>query len=192
MSYTPPIQTGIHLIETNGHFKLAITLKNTADSDILLRTMTGSLLDPSVKERTFTEDGTIHKWGAGGATTMAATSWTFDANSRYTARFTIPNEEMARERANELLNEHPNLYDDVLVDELVGGHDFQYINPSDAGVIRIVTNIPSTSSEYSIEVTRQMDLRTNRNRALDDTLPAVQTDTITNNMANTTSWNQKP
>jgi len=181
MSYTPPIQTGIHLIETNEHFELAITLKNTTDSDITLSTMTGSLLDPFIEERTFTEEGAVHKWSGGGAATMASTTWTFTTNSRYTTHFTIPNEEMARERANEFLNEHPDLYEDVLVEELVGGPDFQYINPSDAGVIRIVTNTPS-SGEYGVEVTRQMDLRTNRNRVLDTALPAEQTDSITNDM----------
>lgn len=181
MNYSPAIQVGLHLTESDGHFRLATSLRNPLDEAVALRTMDSGLFHVTLKERTFTEEGTRTIWTPNHGFAQAVTHWTLDAEATATSHYDVPNKEMARETALEWLDEGLLMLDDDEREEIRTNQEeldalvedyasFNYVEPDEAGVLRIETSVPS-SGEYHESVTRQVDLRTNRHRGLDDNLP---------------------
>jgi hypothetical protein len=181
MNFAPPIHGGIHMVNDDGNFVIATSIRNPTDEKVTLSTMSTKLLSVAMKERTMTEKGTKHLWSPGTGAGQAVTSWTLDANSTVTSHYAVPNKAMACDKARDWLDEGLLMLDDDEREELRSNDEelealvedeatFQYVEPDDMGIVKIRVGLPS-GRDYGLSLTRQYDLRTNPARNLDDELP---------------------
>lgn len=186
MNYAPPIQAGIFMVQEDGHFEIAVSIRNPTDEHIGMRTMDGKLFHVSMKERTMTEEGTVNLWSPQTGATQAVEHWTLDPNDKATRHWTVPNKKLAMQKAREWLEEGLLRLDEdereyLLSDDgdeelsaLVEDEPaFNYVEPSDVGIVQVTSTLPS-GSDYFNKLTRQFDLRTRPERALDESLPKAE------------------
>lgn len=194
MRETLPVTAGIHMVEQDGHFTIAVSLSNMTGDEQRVRTMDSRLFKPSMKEKTFTEDGTVHRWSPGGGAAMAVTRWTLEPNATVTSHYDVPNREMAREKAREWVedglmhladDEREYILSDDGQDELDAMvedyHEFTYVEPDEIGIVKIELGYPGQGG-YHPSLMRQYDLRTNMEHVLDDELPPEDLSGIQSNM----------
>lgn len=172
MNYAPPIQGGIHMMEEDDQFHIAVTIRNLTDKDVHLQTMDSRLFSVSLKERDF-ETGYEHLWSPATGAMQAVTHWTLEPDGRVTQHYTVPNRDAAEATAQEYCNEF-DFYDDP--DELLDSGEFPYVDPDDVGLVTVNATLPA-SPDYSLSLSRQYDLRHGTN-ALDDELPEATRDGI--------------
>ena len=186
--FAPLVQPGIHMVNDDGKFRIAVSLANPTDESIQLRTMSTKLFSVTLQEQHGDE-----LWRPATGAGQAVTHWTLEADSRVTAHYVVPNESIARQRAEEELKNHGDLLydnpDDVTIivgtehpdrEEYDSEITFQpAVEPDDVGIVQVTASLP-TGNDYSNHVTRQFDLRTHPDRVLDDELPSETMDAIDN------------
>jgi hypothetical protein len=174
MTFAPPIQRGIHLTTSGSEFKIALTIKNISDEVVHLRTSSSALFNPTLSERTFSEEGDKSLWSPSSFSMQAVTNWQLPADSTETRHITIPNRKSAKEKAQEWVDDgliDLDNYPDGLDSVVENSYEFQYVEPSDVGVIKVETSFPAINGYYDT-LTRQFDLRgQNWKQSLDSELP---------------------
>lgn len=166
MEYTAPVQYGIHMTEEEEQFYIAVSIINPTDEEIDLHRMTDKPFGVRIKGDD-PSTGYDELWRPNrGLTHQSETGWRLEPNSEATRHYEVPNLEQARMDANQHIEEFEP---DMSVDGLLG-QDYPYVEPDDVGVVQVRASVPS-KKEYGVSVSRQFDLRDNRDRVLDDELP---------------------
>lgn len=156
MKWTSPTQTAICLRIKDSQFVVSVTMRNLSDEPVNLHTMTGRLMSVEVNEKRGDDS-----WTPQTGTTMATSYWELEAGAEITSRWTIPNEETAQEKKEEMVSELEVVEEDdpMLV---------PFLDPNEKRILIVEASVPTAGSSYSQRVSRMYDLRTNPERALDD------------------------
>lgn len=178
MSFTPTINRGVFLTkeqsEYGEHLVVGAAVRNPTDKDVHLRNMDSRLFNPTLKERTFTEKGTVRLWAPNTMSAQVVTDRTLKAGRTAVQTWRIPNAEEAYQDALETC-EDLDLLDKTDVKNWM--RDLSPVDPKRVGVVQVSVGFPAPN-DYFDNLTRQFDLRHNAEQALDDVIPDGDEDAI--------------
>lgn len=161
MSYSPPVQYGIHFVERENNYVVGFSIKNLTDTPVTLTRSCGSLYNISIK----TKSGDI-LWEPDSISTQAFTSWVLEPSGKFTKHCTIPNEEDRDDEIESLVN-------NADVDEENAQNYIPYIEPKLDCIINVELT-PPMQSNYFCTLTKQYDLRQTTYESAIDSEPPTE------------------
>lgn len=166
MSYSPPVQYGIHLVERENNYVVGFSIKNLSDSPVTLTRPCGSLYDISITKKS----GDV-LWEPSEMSTQAFTHWELAPAKRFTKHRVIPNR-------SDRDKEFESVMDNTSISEEDAQMHIPYIEPQLDCIINVELT-PPMQSNYFCTIVKQYDLRqTTYDAEIDTELPAEKKGTL--------------